>query len=410
MISYQTIADKSYFCCLCFAIITGIAAPISTVVTSIGCIAMVVTWLLSGKALETLKISWQQPAGKMIAIFYLWLLIGTLYAYDTGWSEKFGTLSSWKKLAYTFILLGLFYQEKWKRYFINGYLLIMIPAAFAAVVFWALNLEIRDGLAWPPGVFMSNYASQSMAFIAATIASIFRLMQTESKIQKYGLIFAIILFVFNVYFICGGRSGYVALPVVVVFAIGAIYGYKKLPIIIAAVGILLAAIVFSSNALQKRVQEGINEIASYQSSPHLTSIGIRVIFAKHSLELIKEKPVFGHGTGVFRVAYANNIANRYQNWRATVTSDPHSIYLYILVENGLMGLLIFLTYIFLAMRQGMQLSVYGTMGASFLLAITVTSLFNSHFKTFPEGHLLAYFSGILLAYKKNTLSEETANA
>lgn len=410
MISYQSVADKSHFACLSLAIITGIAAPISTVVTSIGCIAVAVTLLLSGRLWQTLKISWQQPAGKMIVIFYLWLLIGTLYASNVGWSEKLYTLSSWKKLAYTFILLGLFYQEKWKRYFVNAYLLVMIPAAFAAVIFWVLEIEIREGPSWPYGVFMSNYTSQSMAFIAACIASLFLLMRTESKSMRYLLMLAIAAFIFNVYFVCGGRSAYIALPIVLVFVVANLCGLKRLPVIIAAVALLMSAIVFSSSSLQQRVQEGLNEVASYQDSPHLTSIGIRMIFAKHTLELIADKPVLGHGSGAFKIAYANNIAGRYNDWRETVTTDPHNIYLFVTTENGIVGLLIFLGYIVLAMRQGMLQSPYGAMGAAFLLAVSITSLFNSHFKTFPEGHLLAYFTGILLACYKQPSMKKTADA
>ncbi len=410
MTSYQSLAGRFHIACLCLAIITGIAAPISTVVTSIGCIAMAAALLLSGKAWQTVKSSWQQPAGKMIVVFYLWLFIGTLYASDAGWEQKLDTLSGWKKLVYTFILLGLFYQEKWKRYFINGYLAIMFPASVAAIIFWAFDIEIRDGLAWPPGVFMSNYTSQSMAFIAACIASLFLLPHTESKPMRYLLMLAIVLFIFNVYFICGGRSAYVALPIVLVFVVASLYGLKKLPVIIAAVAMLMTAIVFSSSTLQQRVQDGMDEVAGYQDSPHLTSIGIRVIFAKHSAELIADKPILGHGSGAFKVAYSNNIAGRYNDWRETGTGDPHNIYLYIASENGIIGLLIFLSYIFLAMRQGMHQSPYGSMGAAFLLAVSITSLFNSHFKTFPEGHLLAYFSGILLACYKQPSKEKIADA
>ncbi|NOQ36763.1 MAG: O-antigen ligase family protein [Methylococcaceae bacterium] len=402
MISYQTIADKSYFCCLCFAIITAIAAPISTVVTSIGCIAMLVTWLLSGKALKTLKISYSQPAGKMILVFFAWLLVGTLYA-DNNWGDKLGTISSWKKLAYTFILLGLFYQQEWKQRFIKAYLFIMIPAAVAAVILWLLDIEIRDGARWGAGIFMSNYAAQSMAFIAATVLCIFLLKDATSRPKQYLFSIAIVLLVFNIFFVSSGRSGYFALPFAVIFAIGNIYGYRKLPYIAVIVSVLLIALVFSSNILQQRVKKGVEELSHYQDSPHLSSIGIRAVFAKNTVALIKEKPILGYGTSSFKSVYSPYAASLSQGWQATSTSDPHNIYLYIGLENGIVGLLIFLGYIYIAIRQGRQQPFYGMMAASFLVAICASSLFNSHFKTFPEGHLLAFFTGILLAqYKKET--------
>lgn len=409
MFSYQTFADKAYVCCLCFAIITGIAAPISTLITSIGCIAMLVTWLLSGKALSTLKISYQQPAGKMILLFFAWLIIGMLYA-DNNWGTKFSTLSSWKKLAYTFILLGLFYQEKWKRYFINIYVSIMMVASLVAAILWLFNIEVRNGDRWGAGIFMSNYASQSMAFIAATVLCIFLRHETDSRPKKYLFSFAIALFVFNVFFVSTGRSGYFALPFAIIFAVGSLYGYKKLPYIFAMMGILLVAVVFSSNTIQERVKEGVSELTHYQDSPYISSIGVRVIFAKNTLALIKEKPVFGYGTSSFETTYSPYAANIYQDWRAVSTADPHNIYLYISLENGLIGLFIFLGYIYIAIRQGFTQPPYGMMATSFLVAICASSLFNSHFKTFPEGHLLAFFTGILLAQYHTTSKEKNSDA
>ncbi|MCK4492922.1 MAG: O-antigen ligase family protein, partial [Methylococcales bacterium] len=95
------------------------------------------------------------------------------------------------------------------------------------------------------------------------------------------------------------------------------------------------------------------------------------------------------------------VAQKYTGWRALSTTDPHNIYLYITLENGLIGLVLFLSYLFVAFRQGLRQGIYGKIAISFLMAITVSCLFNSYFKTFPEGHLLAFFMGILLSYKKS---------
>jgi O-antigen ligase len=217
---------------------------------------------------------------------------------------------------------------------------------------------------------------------------------------------AICLFIFNIFFISGARTGYLALPIAVVFAMGSLYGYKKFPIIIAIVSILLTGLVVSSSTLQQRIDEGLKEFNSYDTSPHISSIGVRVIFAKNTLELIKQKPLLGYGTSSFESVYGQYAATHYQGWRALTTTDPHNIYLYVCLENGLIGLIIFLSYIFIALRQGLRQGFYGKMAASFLMAITVASLFNAYFKTFPEGHLLAFFIGILLANNKKYSTEK----
>ncbi len=409
MIGYKKIADKFYFACLCFSIIIAIVAPISTAVTSVACVLMLVTWLLSGQAILSLKIAYQQPTGKIILVFFTWLIISAFYA-ETRWEVKLDTLLSWKKLLYTFILLGLFYTQKWKRHFINSYVSFMGLAAIVGIILWSMNLVVRKGAGHDAGIFMTNYATQSTAFIAALLGCIFLLPQTTSPVKRYFLGLAIGLFIFNIFFISGARTGYFALPIAVVFALGSLYGYKKFPLIILIAGIVLTALVLSSHTVQQRIDEGIKEFKSYDTSPHISSIGVRVIFAKNTLELIKQKPILGYGTSAFESVYGDYVRARYQGWRALATTDPHNIYLYVLLENGLIGLVIFLAYIFIALRQGLNDPFYGKIAASFLMAITVACLFNSYFKTFPEGHLLAFFIGILLANPKQSATENIAHA
>lgn len=403
MLSYSVISEKALTLCRWLAIVAAIASPISTAVTSVASIAMLLAWLVSGQAIHSLRISAEQPAGKMLLLFLGWLMIGTLYA-DTTWSDKLDTLLSWKKLAFTFVLLGLFYQGHWKHRFVKSYLSIMIVAALIAAPLWLADTTIRPGR--EAGIFMTNYASQSMAFIAATVCCVFLFNQPLSALKKCLLAAVIILFVFNIFFVSLARSGYIALPLAMVFAVSCMYGFRKLPRILGAAGILLAIIVLSSTTVQQRIEKGLTEKGSYQVSEGPTSIGIRMVLAKNTIALIKQKPLFGYGTSSFKTTYGSHVATQYSDWRAEAISDPHNQYLFVWLENGLIGLLLFLGYIVVVIRQGLSCPPYGTMAASFLIAVCASSLFNSHFKTFAEGNLLAFFVGILLAqHSANTERE-----
>lgn len=394
MPTYAAFSEKSLTACRYLAIIAAIAAPISTAVTTIACAAIVVTWLLSGQALQTLKLSFRQPTGKMIVLFVAWLLISALYA-STDWTIRLETLSSWKKLFFVFILLGLFYQQQWQRRFVYSYVIFMSIAGIAALPLWGLDWVVRNGR--EPGIFMTNHSTQSMAFVAALLCCMFLVKEAPSiKIKRYIRIAAAI-FLFNIFFVSTARSGYLAVPAAAVFAGIYLYGYKKLPQILGVLlGILLVA-AFSSTTLQQRVKVGLDEQAGYQSSSNETSIGIRMVFYKNTLELIREKPIFGYGTSSFKSVYSAHAAAKHQDWRGGSTADPHNQYLFILLENGLIGLLLFFAYIYAAIRQGLSNKPYGAIAASFLVAICASSLFNSHFKTYAEGYLLAFFLGALLA-------------
>ncbi|WP_238527284.1 O-antigen ligase family protein [Methylomonas methanica] len=243
---------------------------------------------------------------------------------------------------------------------------------------------------------MTNHATQSMAFVAATLCCIFLLHETESPRMRYFLWVAIGLFLFNIFFISTSRSSYIAFPVAAVVAVGSIYGYRKLPHILAIVTITTLAFGLASNTLQERVKLALDEQANYQTSSNETSVGVRMIFYKNTLELIRAQPWFGYGTSSFKPTYSAHVASKYQDWRAVSTGDPHNQYLFVWLENGLIGLLLFFAYIYIGVRQGLKNPPYGAVAASFLIAIAASSLFNSHFKTYAEGYMLAFFLGALL--------------
>ncbi|MBS4050361.1 MAG: O-antigen ligase family protein [Methylomonas sp.] len=393
--AFSNFSEKALNLSRDLAILAAIAAPISTAITGIACVALLIFWLLSGQALQTLKLSWRQPFGKMIVLFYAWLLLGTLYA-ETDWPSKLQTFSSWKKLVYAFILLGIFQHGEWQKRFVNRYVIAMSIAAALGLILWCFGLIIRPSNGGEVGIFMTNHATQSMAFVAATLCCIFLLHDANNPRMKYLISAAIGLFAFNIFFISTARSGYFALPVAAIFAVGSIYGYRKLPRILALVTIVILAFGLTSNTLQERVKQAFDEQANYQSSSSETSVGVRMVFYKNTIELIRERPWFGYGTSSFKPVYSALAASKYQDWRAVSTGDPHNQYLFVWVENGLFGLLLLLAYIYTGVRQGLKNPPYGAIAASFLIAITASSLFNSHFKTYAEGYMLAFFLGALL--------------
>lgn len=401
MFSYSIIAEKSLLTCRYLAIIAAIAAPASTAITSAACVAMLLTWLMSGHVWQSLKISAGQPAGKMLLLFFVWLGISSLYA-DTTWADKVSTLSSWKKLVFTFVLLGLFYQVQWKTRFVYYYLAAMSFAAVIAISLWLLDIQVRG----PAGIVMTNHTSQSLAFVIAVLCCVFLLKESLSPQKKGLLVGMIALFIFNIFFVSASRSGYLALPVAAVFLFINLYSYKKLPHILGVMATALLLVTLTSSTLQQRIKLALEENKNSQTSENLTSIGVRDIFRQNTLELIQQKPLLGYGTSSFKSVYSSHVATKYQDWRGESTSDPHNQYLFVWLENGLVGLVLFLAYIYTAIRQGATQQSYGVIAASVLVAFAATSLFNSHFKTFPEGHLLAFFVGCLLAQQPTNKMEK----
>ena len=165
----------------------------------------------------------------------------------------------------------------------------------------------------------------------------------------------------------------------------------------AALTIFLCAglVIAVSGKARDRIFRAITEMGTVEQSPKLTAMGARVVFWKNSLSVINENPMLGVGTGSFEKAYANQVKNS-SGWQSRVTSDPHNQFLKIFAEQGLVGLAAFLLFMGTVLAAKVS-SPYREIAVSLLLAWAATSIFSSHFSTFPEGRLIFFWLGAMLA-------------
>tara|TARA_B110000238_G_scaffold152826_1_gene165059 strand:- start:273 stop:842 length:570 start_codon:yes stop_codon:yes gene_type:complete len=76
-----------------------------------------------------------------------------------------------------------------------------------------------------------------------------------------------------------------------------------------------------------------------KKNPKSVEKDIRYLFTGESLKLIKQKPIFGHGTGSFSAVFKENVLSDYDFIKH---KTPHNNFLYILFEIGLLGFVVFL--------------------------------------------------------------------
>lgn len=122
----------------------------------------------------------------------------------------------------------------------------------------------------------------------------------------------------------------------------------------------------------------------------------RIMMLLGGLEMIKDHPLIGVGTGQFRFVYEN-----YSLPGALMFTHLHCFYLHLLVEIGLIGFFVFLTLVYKVLKTGINMSAqlsgekswfyYGVLGA--LVGIGVCNLFDWTFLDLQVG----YFTLILVA-------------
>ena len=357
---------------------------------------MLVSWAASGRGIETVRASLRERFGIALAVFLAVTIAGMFYgsgSWETRWHDVWG----WRKLAYGFLLLWFFAHGNWQRRFVATFLTVsvvgVIVSFLAAVGLAPSRSGQLDGTI--QGVVFQNHAVQGMVLSLAILCAA-HLAKGASTRLRWALGLATLAFAANIVYVLPGRSGYVALVIAAITSAAMVFGLRRIHIWLSVFVVAGAVAFTTSPQLRARVMQGVNEVASADKSTGITSLGTRVLFYRTTLELIREKPILGYGSGSFGREYTAVVSQRYTDWRATPTTDPHNQYLFITMQLGIVGLLAFLAVIVTGFRAA-RASPYGWIAGGALAIWCVTSMFSSHFRTFPEGHLIGLFLGALLA-------------
>ena len=357
------------------------------------------------------------PLGLAIAlgIYIGWEVVGLTYT-DAPMAYALKSIFSDRKILYILPLALVFSDRPPKERFLSAFLLTsaaglllsyalkLPPVHSAFVAHLSFNPEIDPAFEFY--VFRSH-ATQGMVFALSIFLSLWFAARQAAPAPRWAFYALAGAFLLNLATLTPGRSGYVAFLVLVVWAFAMWRGYKGVLIGFVAALALGALAFYGSQSVQIRLMQGVTEARSYQSSPDETSLGRRMVMYKTALDMIAENPVLGVGTGGFKQHFSAIAAKNYTGWRAIPFDDPHNQYLFILAENGLIGLLAFLAAIGMMLRYSLKGgSIYGKMAAGCVLAWCATSLFSGHFRTFPEGHLIAFIVGILMVNRPSGGSGE----
>jgi O-antigen ligase len=146
-------------------------------------------------------------------------------------------------------------------------------------------------------------------------------------------------------FITGGRAGqvmYFAMLVILVFQYFPKNAFKAL--LISSFVLISTSSIFylNSKIFSDRVDSAVTELSDYKNHTK-SSTGLRISTAINSWDIIKENPLIGVGTGDYRTEFIKfsdkNELGLTNFHNGVMTYNPHNMYILILVQFGLVGLL-----------------------------------------------------------------------
>jgi O-antigen ligase len=183
------------------------------------------------------------------------------------------------------------------------------------------------------------------------------------------------------------------------------YRYKAtfiLPIV------LLGILAYGASNNNTSIYSSINKIhtglADFKSGTATKSVDSRLAMLTNGLIIIKNNPWLGTGTGSINQSHIDNLDKLPSIFadRSKVT-NPHSEYLSIAIQYGLIGLFLYLFLIYRLFEYTKQLpnDFYKNSAQGLLILILIGSVGTSIITDSGEGHFVMLFIAILFAPLSN---------
>ncbi|HWY72140.1 MAG TPA: O-antigen ligase family protein [Burkholderiaceae bacterium] len=380
-------------------IVAAIGSFTSPPLANVGVALALVLALASGPMRARLGVVAAQPLGRAALILFAVMTLAMTWA-AVPWPARLAAWWNWRTMLLIVLTAAAFDDWRWKERFCLALIGTASLGAIASFAMWPARVTFDPGF---PGTLFRNHVTQSMALaVGVLLAAMLVAQPGRSDRLRWLLAAAALVCLANLVLITAGRSGQVALAVAAVSgAMLMLTGRRRWQAVLAVL-VLAAGLTAASPALQQRFGKIAQEAPSLDcSSPEESSTALRLLLWRTTGALIRAHPWLGYGVGGFTPAFEGEVRSHVGGqplvgWCARPVHDPHNQFLRVTVEAGVLGLVAFLGLIAGAARQPAR-QPYRGCALALLAAWCTTSLFNSHFQTFNEGHLIALLLGALLA-------------
>lgn len=413
----------------CYSVVaTCFSIPVSTSMMGVFALLTVVFWMASGRFLTFIPLLRSNMVAALSLLLFLLFLGGTVYT-SASQEEALYFLKKYRELLFLPIVISVIAgNQKMQQYAVHGFFAGCFVLLLASFAMWLGVLEPRHGIDGNANysllfhithsIFMAFFAfwvghrvlDQSLAAPpkdisdkqgtnrieeAAGVAS-----QSSGLVRLWGMktLWLVLLasIVFNLFFVCAGRTGMCLFLVLILLLL-----WQRVSWVVVAAGVtflalLLPAMYYLSPNFAHRVNYAKSDITSYEKGDVRTSLGQRVYWSVNSFELVKQKPFFGHGTGSF--SHEHYKLSKYVDIYGEIPNDPHNEYALIAVQLGLVGLVVWLSLLASQWRMSFRLpEKHKWVAQGLLVTIVVGCTMNSLLHGSADGHLYAFFSGVLFS-------------
>lgn len=403
--------------------ITCVSIPI---ITNITVITIAIAFILSGNYSEKIKILINFKPLLILLLIVLIHFIGFLYSnpldfdtYNTGAICRFFGMF-W--IASYFIIKHPKHAYRLLFLYCMSILIIAVFSflnflLFSPDHFISFDFATKTNSMYPMLVTKTEIGV-NLAFASIIMLNFAKHTQLRSlKVFSYG---CVLLLIFTEFFLNHSRTGYLMeSSIVLYYGLSYIKNSKSIFLAIKKILLIISLIIFSffilfnySKAFDTTVKQGYNDSISYFTENHKSgSESIRLAWYYTSYKMFFSSPkqfFIGCGTGSFTHC-SENIIKKYptqqQDKMAPLSNQPHNVYIYFAVQSGIIGLLLYISYIVCLIISACKINGwYKNIVLMIIFASFISEQFNPQPFELRNGAIFAFLIGIMLSTYKNTLN------
>jgi O-antigen ligase len=382
-------------------IVLGASLPISAAFDNILLVLILLSWLAAGNWGETFRIVRNNPVGVIACI---WIVVHALGAvYSTGYSHD---VTRGVRKASTFLLIPIalsVMQDPIDRD--RAFMAFLIAIALTVVlssVRWAgaipADFEWLKPADYSRSVVFKFHLTQNLLVAFGAFVFAVHALRVRNLLWRRLFIVCAGLCAINVDFIGDGRTGQIALFVLIVF-FGAWHSGRRGALVAFAAAAALTVLAYATpgSSLHKRTAVIADETALWQAGENSTgsSTGQRLEFYGNTLSIISKHPIAGVGVGGFPAAYEKEVSGT----GLKPTQNPHGEYLLKATELGVIGLCMMLALFWTCWTSAPRLTRphEQAIARAIVVTIGVASVVSSTFSDHTESLLFVWATGVVFA-------------